>query len=85
MNENKTFYILFKIVIEISSYPMDRSHLKEIVLIIETKWFIVENGHSTYILNILNVISCGEGVSIIIRAHRLILPRILQILVTPLV
>jgi len=43
MNENKA-----SIFIETSSYPTDQGHLKKIVLDIQTKRFIVENGQTFF-------------------------------------
>ncbi|XP_060846403.1 zinc finger MYM-type protein 1-like [Rhopalosiphum padi] len=45
-NQNKSFDIVFKNIIETSSDPTDIGHFKEIVLDAQTKRFIIENGHS---------------------------------------
>ncbi|KAL4153767.1 hypothetical protein QTP88_001600 [Uroleucon formosanum] len=45
-NQNESFDIVFKNIIETSSDPTDIGHFKEIVLDAQTKRFIIENGHS---------------------------------------
>ncbi|KAL5233484.1 hypothetical protein ACI65C_000894 [Semiaphis heraclei] len=45
-NQNESFDIVFKNIIETSSDPTDIGHFKEIVLGAQTKRFIIENGHS---------------------------------------
>ncbi|KAE9522395.1 hypothetical protein AGLY_017226 [Aphis glycines] len=45
-NQNKSFDIVFKNIIETSSDPTDIGHFKEIVLDAQTKRFIIENGYS---------------------------------------
>jgi len=45
-NQNESFDIVFKNIIETSSDPTDIGNFKEIVLDAQTKRFIIENGHS---------------------------------------